>query len=107
MIEYVALALLLTGGIGYAAWKYIKRRHGTHVVEYISDENGVLVDLEELKYRRKYIDFRKSTWDAINVVEFPGIQSYRQCVPSGVPRRGIIHYVHGYGDPLPHYSYLA
>jgi alpha-beta hydrolase superfamily lysophospholipase len=28
-------------------------------------------------------------------------------VPHGIPRKGVVHFVHGYGDPLPHYSYLA
>ena len=69
--------------------------------------NGRMINYQELLYQKKYIDFRKHSWDCINVVEFPGIQSYRQKVPTGVSKKGVVHFVHGYGDPLPHYAYLA
>ena len=85
----------------------VRQKKEKLVSEWVTDEYGKLIDIEEHKYRRKYINFRLSTWDQINVVEFPGIQSYRQTVPSDIVKKGVVHFVHGYGDPLPHYSYLA
>ena len=39
----------------------------------VKGPDGKLINIEELVYQKKYIDFRRHSWDSINVVEFPGI----------------------------------
>ena len=81
------------------------------------NEDGTPMNEEELKVKRKYIDFAKITFPEVNPIDFtvPAIkgngqvrlQNYRYPCAPGVERKGIVQYIHGNSDYGGRYAFMA
>ena len=70
---------------------------------------------DELEFKRKFIDFKHHEWPETNPLElnlpsYKGqsevrIQNYRY--PAFGDRKGIVQLIHGHGDYIGRYAYLA
>ena len=90
----------------------VRRDHG---LPYETDEEGNRISIEEAEYRRKFVDYRQCQWpdstvDAIEHYTNDGkdkLTTYRYPVTVGQPRKGIVFFIHGYGDCTERYAFLA
>ena len=77
--------------------------------QFIHDENGQQISFDDWEYKNKYFDKSQYKWDdGESNVKGKGLHAnYYQLVPQGLERKGVIHYVHGYGDPIRNYAFLG
>ena len=78
----------------------------------MEDENGNRVTFEEWEYQNKIINYKQFDWAEENPIDIrtqggDKLANYRQTVPEGVERKAILFFVHGYGDNVKNYAYLA
>ena len=76
----------------------------------MQDETGNQISFEDWEFQNKYIaykDFHWSEQNTIDLTSFDGsiLKNYRKTAFG--ERKGIIHFVHGYGDSGFVYAYLA
>lgn len=78
----------------------------------MQDEHGNQITFEEWEFRNKYIDFKPYQFAEENPIDFVNkagnkIANYRQPVPEGQRKKGIIMHVHGYGSSTYMFAFLA
>ena len=80
-------------------------------------DDGTPLSMDEYLVRRKFIDFREVDFPEINPIEMvvPAykargevrLASYRYPADPTGPRKGIVQWIHGFGDYSGRYGYLA
>jgi len=76
------------------------------------DKEGNQITYEDWEYENKFINYKNFEWTQENPISFRSksgdtISSYRQSVPDGMERQGVVFFVHGYGSNTANYAYLG
>ncbi len=76
--------------------------------------DGQLLSAEETLFQKKNIDFTRVKFPEVNSLKFSRLDSRKKYLhiqnyrwPSEGKRKGIVHFVNGFGDYVGRYAYLA